>query len=334
MKKLLMVVAMATLPAAMVGMNAVAAEDKMHTVEMGDTLWDISRELISDPAERNQAWAQFRGVSNSNLLFPGDVVSVTYESGTPVLSVSRSSGVSMQAPTAKVATSSQPAKKITLAEARRNIQRALTSARPDLRITDVVASPVPGIYKTTISSGPAVYSTADGQFFMAGELFQVLPNQIVNLTEQEMNGDRSKMLASMPVEDMIVFSPMGETKSVVSIFTDVDCGYCQKLHKEVPQLNAMGIEVRYMAFPRMGAGSPTYKKIVSAWCSDDKQGAITKLKSRQNIPENLCEGNPVDEQYAKGQQMGISGTPAIVLDNGELIPGYVPADKLAARLGI
>lgn len=229
---------------------------------------------------------------------------------------------------------SAASKAVTLDDARKNIQAALTAARPDLQVTEVSESPVPGLYKTVISNGPAVYSTADGQFFMAGELFQVTPNRIVNLTEQEMNGDRSKMLASIPVDDMIVFSPEGETKGVVSVFTDVDCGYCQKLHKEVPQLNAMGIEVRYMAFPRMGAGSPTYKKIVSAWCSSDKQTAITKLKSRQSIPENLCEVNPVDEQYAKGQQMGISGTPAIVLENGELIPGYVPANKLAARMGI
>lgn len=218
--------------------------------------------------------------------------------------------------------------------ARKNITSALAAARPDLVVTDVVKTPVEGIYKTTISNGPAVYSTADGQFFMAGELFRVQPGGIVNLTEQEMNGERAKLLAGMDVKDMIVFSPKGDVKGVVSVFTDVDCGYCQKLHQEVPQLNAMGIEVRYMAFPRMGIGSGAYNKIVSAWCAADKQDALTKLKARQSIPENLCKTNPVNEQYATGQQMGISGTPAIVLGNGELIPGYVPADRLAARLGL
>jgi thiol:disulfide interchange protein DsbC len=133
---------------------------------------------------------------------------------------------------------------------------------------------------------------------------------------------------------MIVFSPKGQVKASVTVFTDVDCGYCQKLHEEVPALNAKGIEVRYLAYPRAGIGSPSYNKIVSAWCANDQQDALTKLKRRQPIPTNICAGNPVAAQFALGGKMGVRGTPALVLESGRLLPGYMPADRLAAELGV
>ncbi|MFT5670969.1 MAG: thiol:disulfide interchange protein DsbC, partial [Glaciecola sp.] len=115
---------------------------------------------------------------------------------------------------------------------------------------------------------------------------------------------------------------------------DVDCGYCRKLHEEVPALNAKGIEVRYLAYPRAGIGSPSYNKIVSAWCAVDQQNALTKLKQLEPIPTNICAGNPVAAQFALGGKMGVRGTPALVLDSGRLLPGYMPADRLAAELGV
>lgn len=339
MKKLLVTTLMAcgAVGGAMFASSAMAeaGAERSYTVQHGDTLWDISQELIEDSADRNQAWLSNQKLLNPDLIFPGDVVKLTYVNGAPQLSVQRGMAVAPQrSETMPSAVTTAAPAAISLEQARKNISSALAAARPDLRVTGVVETPVNGIYKTTIANGPAVYSTADGQFFMAGELFRVQPGAIVNLTEQEMNGERARLLAEVNVDDMIVFSPAGDVKGVVSVFTDVDCGYCQKLHNEVPQLNAMGIEVRYLAFPRMGIGSGAYNKIVSAWCAADKQDALTKLKSRKSIPENLCAANPVNEQYATGQQMGISGTPAIVLNNGELIPGYVPADKLAARIGL
>jgi thiol:disulfide interchange protein DsbC len=112
------------------------------------------------------------------------------------------------------------------------------------------------------------------------------------------------------------------------VFTDTDCGYCQKLHSEVPELNRLGVEVRYVAFPRQGLQSPAYKELVSVWCAKDRQGAMNLAKTRQEVPAAECD-NPVAKQYALGQMIGVSGTPAIVLANGKLIPGYQPAPQLA-----
>ena len=116
---------------------------------------------------------------------------------------------------------------------------------------------------------------------------------------------------------MVIFPAVGETKGVVSVFTDVDCGYCRKLHQEVPKLNQMGIEVRYLAYPRAGVGSRSYQKIVSAWCAADPNKAMTQLKSGMEIPDVSCE-NPVAAQFDLGQQVGVTGTPAIVLEDGRL----------------
>ena len=109
---------------------------------------------------------------------------------------------------------------------------------------------------------------------------------------------------------------------------------CQKLHKEVPALKDLGVEVRYLAYPRAGVGSPAFRKMASAWCADDAQDALTRLKLGKDIPDNVCDGNPVTDQYKLGGRLGVTGTPALITAEGELIPGYLPADKLAKRLGL
>ena len=132
---------------------------------------------------------------------------------------------------------------------------------------------------------------------------------------------------------MIVFGPE-EAKAFVYVFTDVDCYYCQKLHQEVPALKELGVEIRYLAYPRAGVGSPSYRKIASAWCAEDPNISLTALKAGEQIPDNVCENNPVAEQYMLGGQLGVSGTPALVTESGKLLPGYMPADKLANALGL
>jgi len=115
------------------------------------------------------------------------------------------------------------------------------------------------------------------------------------------------------------------------VFTDIDCGYCRKLHGEIDQFNAKGITVRYLAFPRSGIGAPSYNKAVSVWCDKDPQAAMTRAKNGETLPKADCD-NPVKEQYELGQLIGVQGTPAIIMEDGALLPGYVPAAKLAAAL--
>ncbi len=222
-----------------------------------------------------------------------------------------------------------------VSEATVKIKEAFKTVRPDWSIQSVQATPIDGIYKVQIANGPHVYSSASGEYFIAGDLYQVAPAGFVNHTEKERETGRAEQLANISVEDMIVFSPAEKpVKASIMVFTDVDCFYCQKLHQEVPDLNRIGIEVRYLAYPRAGIGSESYKKIASAWCADDQQTAITKLKNRQNIEENVCKDNPVARHFQLGHSIGVNGTPAMVTSDGRLIPGYQPALQLAQTLGV
>lgn len=209
----------------------------------------------------------------------------------------------------------------------------LKALRPDIPIERVALSPLPGIYQLEISGGTVFYGTADGKYLFAGDLYELGESDLINLAEQDRIGKRQELMAAVDVDDMVIFPAGGERKAVINVFTDVDCGYCRKLHNEVPALNAMGVEVRYLAYPRAGIGSESYTKIVSAWCSDDPNEAITALKSGDSIPDNTCT-NPVAAQYELGHAVGVSGTPAIVLEDGRLLPGYMPAEALAETIGI
>ncbi|USA43633.1 DsbC family protein [Spongiibacter taiwanensis] len=208
------------------------------------------------------------------------------------------------------------------------IRQRFKTARPDVVISQVAPSDVAGIYRVELQNGPEIYVSADGKYFFLGDMYSVTETGFVNLAETRRNGERQKLMAEVKREDMIIFSPEGKPKGAVYVFTDVDCGYCQKLHKEVPELNAMGIEVRYLAYPRAGLGTPTYKKMESAWCADDRLAAMDALKDRRPIPEKSCD-NPIAEEYKLGGEVGVTGTPAIVTTSGQLIPGYMPADRLA-----
>jgi len=228
----------------------------------------------------------------------------------------------------------QSTEKSELEKAKKAIVNSLQSGKQGVIVSDVQPAAIPGMYKANIEGGPHVYVTADGKYFIAGDIYQVSPGNIVNLTDQERNGDRAKAMASIDKKDTIAFPPEGDVKKVMYVFTDVDCGYCQKLHADVPEYNKLGIEVRYLAYPRAGINSNSYNKIASAWCAKDPQDALTKLKQRQEIPENVCADNPVAKQFQIGQEIGLSGTPALVFDDGELIGGYVEPGRLKEMLDL
>lgn len=215
------------------------------------------------------------------------------------------------------------------------IREKFSHSRPGVQLGTIKPSPVNGLYSVQVSGGPLLYVTADGAHFVTGDLFAVVPGGFVNLAEQQREIGRSEIMANISRDEQIVFLASEQpAKAAITVFTDVDCYYCQKLHQEVPDLNRLGIDVRYMAYPRAGIGSDSYKKIASAWCADDQQAAMTKLKNRQAIAKNVCSDNPVAGQFNLGQQLGVTGTPALLTDQGRLMPGYMPALQLARALGV
>jgi len=211
---------------------------------------------------------------------------------------------------------------------------ALANPTMGLEVDTVEVSPIPGLYEVAFTTGPVVYATATGDHIILGDLYAVSKEGFTNLTAKRRDGERLEALAKIDEKDMIIFSPQGEIKGRVTVFTDTTCFYCQKLHKEVPELNKRGVEVRYLAYPRAGVGSASYNQMVTAWCASDKQDILTKLKQKQAVPDQLCEDNPVASQYMLGQQLGVQGTPAMITDDGTLIPGYQSADDLMVTLGL
>ncbi len=208
-------------------------------------------------------------------------------------------------------------------------------------------SPVPGFIQVEGPRGP-IYISEDTQYLFMGTLFGNQPGKgFVDLYAEAEKPRRKAAVESIPAKDQIVFPAEGETKAHIYVFTDVDCGYCRKLHAEVPELNANGIEVRYLAYTRElnngrvmadarsgGTQGKTYKKMVSAWCADDRQSAMTNLKTRGDFTGEACDNHPVIEQFELGDSLGVNGTPAIVLADGTLQPGYVPAKQLIPMLGL
>lgn len=213
------------------------------------------------------------------------------------------------------------------------IKEQLSQSIPGLQVESVAKSEIEGLYRVESSNSDTIFTNADASFFINGSMFAVQEGRVVNLSEQRKGAKRAKQLAAIAPEDRIVFPAEGETKARIAVFTDIDCGYCRKLHKEVPELNRLGVEVSYLAYPRAGIGSPSYDKIVSAWCSEDKLQALTEAKQGISIPSKTC-ANPVAAQFELGGQMGVRGTPAIVLEDGTMVPGYMPAQQLAKGLGI
>jgi len=209
----------------------------------------------------------------------------------------------------------------------------LKSVLPDIPIETVSESPVSGIYSVELKGGEILYVTSDGGYFFAGDLYEVGESKVINVAEIGRTIKRKAVIDNIPQSEMVVFSPSGETKTHITVFTDVDCAYCRRLHNEVNTLNELGIEVRYLAFPRSGIGRGSYDTMVSTWCAEDRNTALTDAKSGKKIPGLECD-NPVDSQYALGQSVGVSGTPAIITADGTLISGYLPAAQLSKRLGL
>ena len=203
----------------------------------------------------------------------------------------------------------------------------LKALAPDMEPDHVIETPLAGMYEVRFGS-IIVYLSADGRYMLRGDLMDLDAQR--NFTEEARRIARTDAIGALGEASMIVFAP-DAVKHTVTVFTDVDCPYCARMHQQMADYNRLGIKVRYTAFPRAGVSSPTYDKMVSVWCAADQRTAMTDAKMGTSIEMLSCD-NPVREHYETGQGIGVTGTPAIVLESGEIVPGYVPPQELARRL--
>jgi thiol:disulfide interchange protein DsbC len=196
---------------------------------------------------------------------------------------------------------------------------------PDLDPAYISVSPVDGLYQVLIGTRIAYVST-DGRYLLQGDVFDVVTEE--NLTETQRMSVRMQALENVGESSMILFEPEN-VKHTVTVFTDIDCGYCRKLHRQMDDYLARGIRVRYMFFPRSGPDTDSWFKADHVWCAEDRNAALTLAKNGAEVDAADCGTTPVAQHYELGRSMGINGTPAIIADTGELIPGYVSPDELS-----
>ena len=202
---------------------------------------------------------------------------------------------------------------------------------PGTQIESIEQSDFPDIYKVYYGDIQPLYVSKDGKYFLYGDMFQISSSKIINLTATDITKRRIQLMKDIAKDELISFLSKNESYSV-TVFTDVDCGYCRKLHKEIKDYNKKGISIHYAAFPRSGIGTESFSKMVTAWCSEDPKQSITNLKNGDNLKLNFCDSQPVAKHYAIGQKLGISGTPAIISEDGELYPGYFSPKDLLDKL--
>jgi thiol:disulfide interchange protein DsbC len=203
------------------------------------------------------------------------------------------------------------------------VKASLQTILPDMEIDKVEESGIPGLY-TVMIGAEILYVSADGQYLLKGDLIDI-PNRS-NLSEEKRAGARQAILKTIPKQEFITFSP-DNPRHTVYVFTDITCGFCQKLQGDIQKINDRGIAVNYLAFPREGSDSATARRMQSVWCAKDRQTAFIDAMIGLAVNSPECD-NPVTEHFGLGQTMGVNGTPAIFTEDGTYLRGYLPPDEL------
>lgn len=219
-----------------------------------------------------------------------------------------------------------------------NVKKVLNKLMPKAKPDSVMQSAIPGIYEVVMGAH-VVYVSADGRYMVEGDMYD-LKNR-VNLTENKRQAGRVKAIDTIDEGSMIIFKPeSGKVKHVITAFTDIDCGYCRKLHSQMKDYNQRGIEVRYVSYPRAGKNSSSYVKAKYVWCAVDRNKAMTfakggakleQLKALEQVKGKDCAAQ-IDKDMQVANDVGVSGTPTLVMADGKVLPGYVAPDRLLKYL--
>jgi thiol:disulfide interchange protein DsbC len=213
------------------------------------------------------------------------------------------------------------------AAALERVRQSLDLLLPDITPQTISPTAVTGLYEV-VFDGRVAYVSADGRYLIQGEIFDLETQQ--SITQPRLNAVSLAAVEAIGEGRMMVFAPE-KIKHTVTLFTDIDSAFSRKIHRELDSYMRLGIKLRYLFFPRAGVGSPSYTKAVTVWCSADPKQALNLAITGQVLEERACP-NPVQQHLALGKQLGISGVPALMLENGEMLPGYVAAEGLSEIL--
>ncbi|PJK08904.1 hypothetical protein CO614_10550 [Lysobacteraceae bacterium NML120232] len=228
-----------------------------------------------------------------------------------------------EAPTATAAAQAASIPKPAPGSAGERALKAIQGLNPNIKIDDLAEAPLPG-FQQVIVGGQTLFVSDDGRYLLQGSLFDMQEKK--DLSSDALSKMRQRLLAQVPRAERIVF-PAANPKHVVTVFTDVECGYCRRLHNAMDEYNKLGITVEYLAFPRMGPASPDFALMEAVWCSNNRNKALTDAKNGKHPQAVRCT-NPVMSQWTLGQQIGLQGTPMIIGANGQNTPGYMPPEQL------
>jgi thiol:disulfide interchange protein DsbC len=229
------------------------------------------------------------------------------------------------APKAAAAANAKPAAPVVIPA---DVRARIVAKLPGAQASDVAASPIPGVYEVTMG-GVIAYVSADGKYLLSGNVYDL--DTQVNLTASRRNSARAKALAATSESNMIVFGP-ANAKMTVTVFTDIDCGFCRKFHSQIAEVNKAGVRVRYMFFPRTGPGTESWTKAEQVWCATDRREAMTRAKKGDTVKAKSCGDAAVKSQYELGSDLGVEGTPAIFTQNGDYIGGYLTPTELVQAI--
>jgi thiol:disulfide interchange protein DsbC len=207
------------------------------------------------------------------------------------------------------------------------LRAAVIKSVPGVVIDSIKPSVIPG-YKEVAIGGRVVYVSNDGKYLIQGSLMELSSRD--NLTSFSEGALRRDTLNAVGRERRIIFSP-AKPKYRLTVFTDIDCGYCRKMHTQIADYNKAGISVEYLFFPRAGLNSESFNKAVSVWCSNDRQKALTDAKADRPVPKKTC-ANPIAQDYELGKKIGVDGTPAVYGPDGTQLGGYLPPAEVLAKL--
>lgn len=209
----------------------------------------------------------------------------------------------------------------------KTVETRIRALVPNAATVAISETPVEGLLQVQINSD-IVYTSSDGQYLLQGRLIDLDTRK--DLTDSAKSVIRKEKMENLDKSKQISFAPENPKYSL-TVFTDIDCGYCRRLHDQIAEYNKEGIAINYMAFPRAGVGSNSYDKFVSVWCDADPRNALTLAKAGTDPAPKQCD-NPVADQYQLGVDLGVTGTPALLIDDGTLIPGYMPPADLRKQL--